>query len=306
VTGVVREIALLTNPAAGRGRAARVAGPVTARREQAGFRVRRLQGRDVDEAQLLAARAVEEGVESLVVVGGDGLVHLAVQVLAHRRTSLGIIPAGTGNDAARCLGVPLRDVRAAADLVIAGHTRSVDLGRVGGSSFLCVLSAGFDAAVTERAATMRRPRGRARYVLATLAELRRLRPATYGLRLDDGTTREVEGVLVAVANAPSFGGGLQIAPDARLDDGLLDLVLVGPLGRVELARTFPRLYRGTQVGHPAYEHHRVREVVLTGPSLTAYADGERLGPLPLSVRAAPAALRVVVPPRLPAGCTPAS
>jgi diacylglycerol kinase (ATP) len=291
---VAREVAVLVNPAAGRGRAVRLGQVAAARLRDAGLVVRWLQGRDADEAINLARSAVEDGVETLVAVGGDGLVHLAVDVLADTGTALGIVPAGTGNDAARSLGVPRGDPRAAADLVVAGRVRTVDLGRAGPTPFLCVLSAGFDAAVTARAERMRHPRGRARYVLATLAELRTLRPMAYELDLD-GARRRVEAVLVAVANGPSFGGGLRIAPDAALDDGLLDVVLVSPVGRADLVRTFPRLYDGSHRGHPAFEHHRVREVVVSGPPVTSYADGERLGPLPVTVRPSRAALRVVAP-----------
>ena len=283
---------MLVNPVAGRGTATHSATVALARLRDAGFTVRRLQGADADEARALALRAVEQGVEALVVVGGDGLVNLAVNALANSATALGIIPAGNGNDAARSLGVPRADPRAAADVVVAGQVRTVDLGRAGSAYFLCVLSAGFDAVVTERANAMRRPRGRARYALATLAELRTLRPLPYELELD-GSPHVVEAVLVAVGNGPSFGGGLRLTEGAVLDDGLLDVVLVHPLSRADLARTYPRLYRGTHRQHPAYEHHRVREATVTAPGIVAYADGERLGPLPVTVAAAPAALRVL-------------
>ena len=283
---------MLVNPASGRGTAARSATVAMTRLRDAGLAVHRLQGLDAADARVLARRAVDEGVDTLVVVGGDGLVNLAVNVLAHTGTALGIIPTGTGNDAARSLGVPRKDPRAAADVVVAGRVRTVDLGRAGSAYFFCVVSAGFDAVVNERADAMRRPRGRARYAVATLAELRTLRPLSYELDLD-GTRRVVEAVLVAVGNGPSLGGGLRLTEGAVLDDGLLDVVLIHPVGRADLVRTFPRLYRGTHRGHRAYEHHRVREVTIAGPGVVAYADGERLGPLPMTAHAAPAALRVL-------------
>jgi diacylglycerol kinase (ATP) len=288
---VVRKLAVLVNPASGRGGAARSATAAVGRLEDAGFEVSRLQGADAAESRSLAHRAVEDGVEALVVVGGDGLVHLAINVLAHTDVALGIIPAGTGNDAARTLGIPLADPRAAADLVVAGAVRTVDLGRAGAAYFFCVLSAGFDAVVNERADAMRWPRGNARYALATLAELRTLRALTYDLDLD-GSRHSVEAVLVAVGNGPSFGGGLRVSEGAALDDGLLDVVVFHPVSRADVVRTYPRLYRGTHRRHPAYEHHRVREVRIAGPPVVVYADGERLGPLPVTVRAVPAALTV--------------
>jgi diacylglycerol kinase (ATP) len=289
---VVREIALLTNPGAGKGRGPVIAGGVATRLERAGFRVHRLQGRDAAEARRLAEQAVEAGVESLVVVGGDGLVHLAVQALAHRPTNLGIIPCGTGNDAARYFGVPRSDPLAAADVVVAGRVRTVDLARTGPTYFLCVLSAGFDAIVNERANRMRRPRGQMRYHLATVAELRVFQPLPYTLELD-GERTSLRAMMVAVGNGPSFGGGLRITEGALLDDGLLDVVLFRPMSKPDLLRTYPKLFSGTHTRHPAYEHHRVREVTIAAPGVVAYADGERLGPLPVTVTAEPRALRVL-------------
>jgi diacylglycerol kinase (ATP) len=292
---VAREIALLTNPASGKGAARRTAAIVVPRLVEAGFRVRELEGRDVAEAEDLARTAVEAGVEALVVVGGDGLVNLAVQVLAHTGTALGVVPAGTGNDAARCLGVPLHDPQLAADVVVASRVRTVDLARTGSRFFFSVLSAGFDAVVNERANRMRWPRGQMKYNLATLAELRVFQPLDYTLELD-GQERRVKAMMVAVGNGPSYGGGLRITEGADLTDGLLDVVLFHPMTKPDLVRTYPRLFNGTHRDHPAYEHHCVRTVTIAAPGITAYADGERLGPLPLTVTAVPAALKVLVGP----------
>lgn len=290
---VARDIAVLTNPVSGKGLAGRTTDLAVARLRDAGFAVRRFEGRDADEALDLARTAVGDGVETLVVVGGDGIVHLAVQALAHSGTPLGVIPAGTGNDAARYLGVPRDDPLAAADVVIAGRRRTVDLARTGATWFLCVLSAGFDAVVNERANRMTWPRGQMRYNLATVAELRTFRPIDYTLELD-GTSRRIQAMLVAVGNGPSFGGGLRICEGADLTDGLLDVVFFHPLSRPDLVRTYPKLFTGTHRSHPAYEHHRVREVTVAAAGITAYADGERLGPLPLTVTSHPAALDVLV------------
>ncbi len=284
---------MLVHPGSGRGRGARNAAVAEPRLRDAGFRVRRLQGRDGDEARDLAREAVESGIETLVVVGGDGLVHLAVQSLAHSSTRLGIIPSGTGNDAARYFDIPRKDPRGAADVVIAGKERTVDVARTGPTYFLCVLSAGFDAIVNERANDMRWPRGQMKYNLATVAELRTFRPLHYVLDLD-GSTKNVDAMMVAVGNGRSFGGGLRITEGALLDDGLLDVVLFRPISKPDLVRTYPKLFKGTHRTHPAYEHHRVREVTIAAPGIVAYADGERLGPLPLTVTAVPQALRVLV------------
>jgi diacylglycerol kinase (ATP) len=287
-----REIALLTNPTAGRGRATRVRDAALARLREAGLVVRNLHGRDVDEAADLAQQCVADEVEALVVCGGDGMVHLAAQAVATTPTALGIIPAGTGNDVARYFGIPRKDPLAAADLVIGGETRTIDLGRSGSRYFVTVLAAGFDAIVNERANRMTWPRGQLRYTLATLAELRVFEPLPYVLQLDDRQL-SLDAMLVAVGNGPSFGGGLRITEGAVLDDGMLDVVIIKPMSKPGLVRTYPRLFKGTHVTHPQYEHHLARSVTVAAPGIVSYADGERFGPLPLTVECAPGALTVL-------------
>lgn len=289
-----RRVALLTNPTAGKGAGSRTAAIVLPRLREAGLEVEALVGRDGVEAQALARQAVAAGVEALVVVGGDGMVHLAVQELAGTDVALGVVPCGTGNDVARYVGVPRRRPQDAADVVVGGRTRVIDLARAGSTYFATVLAAGFDSLVNERANRMRWPKGQMRYNLATLAELRLLRPLHYRLVLD-GTLRELEAVVVAVGNGPSFGGGLRITHGAEIDDGELDVVVIKPIGRLDLVRTYPRLYTGGHTTHPQYEHHRVRRVTVDAPGIVGYADGERVGPLPLTVEVVPAALRVLVP-----------
>lgn len=286
------EIALLTNPVAGRGRGARARAAALPRLRDAGFVVRDLQGSDADEARALAHQCVADGVESLVVCGGDGMVHLAVQALAGTPVRLGLIPAGSGNDVARYFDLPRRDPVAAADRVIASRTRTVDLARSGSSYFVTVLAAGFDAVVNERANTMTWPRGQMRYNLATLAELRTFEPLHYTIELD-GVVRQLDAMLVAVGNGPSFGGGLRITEGALLDDGLLDVVIIKTMTKPDLVRTYPKLFRGTHTTHPQYEHHRVARVTVATPGITAYADGERFGRLPLTIECVPRALTVL-------------
>jgi len=288
---VSREIALLTNPTAGKGRGGRARGAVLERLRGAGLVVRDLSGRDADEALDLARAAVADGVESLVVLGGDGMVHLGVQAVAGSGLPLGIVPAGTGNDVARYFDLPRKDPVAAADRVIAGKTREVDLARAGDKYFATVLCAGFDAMVNERANRMTWPKGQMRYNLATLSELRVFRPLPYTLELD-GKQLKLDAMMVSVGNGPSFGGGLRIAEGALLDDGLLDVVIIKPMSRTSLVRTYPKLFKGTHVTHPQYEHHLVRTVTIAAPGITTYADGERFGDLPLTVRCAPGALIV--------------
>jgi diacylglycerol kinase (ATP) len=291
---VPHEIALLTNPTSGKGKGISALDVALPRLRDAGYSVRNLMGRDADEALDLARECVADGVETLAVVGGDGIAHLAVQALAGSDTRLGLIPAGTGNDVARYFDIPLKDTPAATDVVIGGRERRIDLARVGLTYYVTVLAAGFDAIVNERANQMTWPKGQMRYNLATLAELRTFEPIPYVLDLD-GVEHRFEAMMVAVGNGPSFGGGLRITEGAELDDGLLDVVVIMPMSKLELVKTYPKLFKGTHVDHPEYRHHAARKVTIAAPGITAYADGERIGALPLTVEVAPLALRVLVP-----------
>jgi len=291
---VPAQIVLLTNPTSGRGKGARISSAVAPRLRDAGFSVKELAGRDADEALDLARGCVADEVETLAVVGGDGMVHLAVQALAGSGTRLGLVPAGTGNDVARYLDLPRKDVHAATDVLIGGKERTIDLARVGARYYVTVLAAGFDAKVNERANEMTWPRGQMRYNLATLAELRTFRPIPYVLELD-GEQQRFDAMMVAVGNGPSFGGGLRITEGALLDDGLLDVVVIRPMSKTELVRTYPKLFKGTHVLHPEYRHYPARSVTIAAPGVVAYADGERIGALPLTVDVVPGALRVLVP-----------
>ena len=288
---MARDIALLTNPTAGKGRGGKARGAVLERLRGAGLSVRDLSGQDADEALDLARAAVADAVEALVVLGGDGMVHLGVQAVAETGTPLGIIPAGTGNDVARYFDLPRKDPVAAADAVIRGTTRKVDLAKSGSKYFATVLCAGFDALVNERANRMTWPKGQMRYNIATLSELRVFRPLPYTLELD-GKQLKLDAMMVSVGNGPSFGGGLRITEGALLDDGMLDVVVIKPMSRRSLVRTYPKLFKGTHTTHPQYEHHLVRTVTIAAPGITTYADGERFGDLPLTVECAPGALTV--------------
>jgi diacylglycerol kinase (ATP) len=246
-------------------------------------------------------RALESGVDALVVVGGDGMVHLGVNALAGNggRVPLGIIPTGTGNDTARALGLPRHNVPSACEQVLeslARGGRMIDAGRItsGGTSrwFAGVVSAGFDAAVNERANAWRWPRGKFRYQLAMLRELASFRAISYTVTAD-GTCWQQGAMLISVANGQSIGGGMRIAPEAALDDGLLDLFIVGRVSRAGLLAVFPKVFSGKHVGHPAVQLRRVRTVELTASNIVAYADGERIGALPMTIEVVPRAVRVL-------------
>lgn len=294
-------IALVVNPASGVGRAARLAASV-ADRLGAEASVQLHAGASAAEsAQLLAA--VAGACDAVVVLGGDGIVHLAVQALAGGDTPLGIIPAGTGNDTADVLGLP-RDPLAAVDCLLqsltAGSIRRIDLGRTdSGRWWTTVLCAGFDSAVTARANRLRWPKGPRRYDIAIAAELLRLRPRPFRLRLD-GRPLDVPATLVAIGNAPQYGGGKRITPFARMDDGVFSVAVVGPVSRTTLVRLAPTLPRGGHVDHPAVSFHSARHVEIDAADTPAFADGEFLDALPLATTCVPSALPVLVPVSPPA------
>lgn len=251
-------------------------------------------------AQQVARALHDTEPDGLAVVGGDGMAHLGLNATAGSDVPLGIVPAGTGNDFAHHLALPHGNVRRAVDTVLFGATRTVDLGRIGdeGPRYGAVLSAGFDAAVNARANRLTRPTGRSRYHLALLAELRAFRP-TEVVVVVEGVQHEHRAMLVAVGNGASYGGGMRICPGADLADGLLDVTVVDEISVGQLLRLFPLVYSGRHVEHPAVHVYRGAKVTVRSAvdnqHLPAFADGEQIGLLPITVTADPAALRVRVP-----------
>ncbi|MFD6573853.1 YegS/Rv2252/BmrU family lipid kinase [Streptomyces diastaticus] len=293
------EIILFVNPTAGRGRGARAALPASRVLRNAGYRVRTVLGADADDAAARLRAALAEGPAAVLAVGGDGLAGLALQALAGTGTPLGLIAVGTGNDFARTLGLPVRDPAAAARLAVSllqgPGPRPLDLGQVGERWFGTVLACGFDSRVNDRGNRMRLPAGRFKYDLAIVAELAAFRPVPFKLTLDDGPVMALDATLIAVGNGTSYGGGLRMCAEARLDDGLFDVAVVGGVSRAELVRVFPRVYRGTHLSHPAVTVHRARTVTVEAPDTIGYADGEPLGVLPLTARCVPGAVLMLAP-----------
>ena len=296
----MKRVALLTNPAAGHGKAIRAARRAQARFATHGVEVTELVGAHAADSARLARQAVAGGVDALVVVGGDGLIHLALGAVAGTSTPLGVVPAGTGNDQARAHGWPRTSPDQAVDVVVGGVAKAIDLGEVTTADgatrlFGSVLAAGFDSLVSDRTNRMRWPHGRARYNIAMLAEFAKLRPLPFRITLDDGTLVERDLLLVAVGNTRSYGGGMRITPDADPSDGLFDVTIGAAGTRHEVLRLLPSVYRGTHVHHHKVQVLRARSVRIEAPGINAYADGEFLGPLPVEVRVRPAAALVLVP-----------
>jgi len=300
-------VTLVVNPASGRGRAAAVGDAVA--RELVGRCALTVAAGTSWQQSVEFLRRAAAGSDAVLVCGGDGLVHLAVNVLAEGEVPLGVVPAGTGNDTADVLGLPADPLAAARALVSATRSDAVqriDLGLVTGPFvepvvpgatgrwFVGMLYAGLDAAVNETANRLRRPRGARRYDAAIALEFLKLRPRRMEIGLD-GVTIEQEITLVAVGNGPQYGGGKRMVPDARWDDGVFDIAVIGAVSRTTIAWLAPKLPTAGHIGHPAVGLHRAGEVALDGDTGPAYADGERVGPLPVLARCIPAALPVLVP-----------
>ncbi|KRE62823.1 YegS/Rv2252/BmrU family lipid kinase [Nostocoides sp. Soil756] len=291
-------LGLVVNPTSGKNTGRRIGLEALTLLRAAGAEVLDLSAADAAGALARGRAAVaDRAVDAVVVAGGDGMVHLGAQLCAGTDVPLGVVAAGTGNDIARELGLPVRDAAAAVERILAGRTRAVDAARTvtdAGEArwFVGVLAAGFDAVVNERANGWRWPRGPMRYNLAILRELPVFRPIPYVLVLD-GERVETEAMLVAVGNGPAYGGGMRVTPDASFDDGLLDVLVLHRIPVPEFLRVFPRVFSGSHVTHPAVEVRRARTVRLEAIGIVAYADGERFGPLPLDLEVVPGALSVL-------------
>lgn len=290
------KIRLIANPTSGRGRAADLVPEAVDALAEAGIAVEVRFTRDAADLRAAVREAREAGEERIVLCGGDGSIHLAVQELAGSDTALGIIPAGTGDDNARMLGVPRKDVRGAAILATTGDISRVDLGHVRTADgterfFLGVLSSGFDSMVNERANSMTRPKGDARYLVAIVAELRTFRPLPYRAIID-GRVVTGDAMLVAVGNGISYGGGMRVCPDADPGDGMLDITWLHGVGKATFLRVFPQVFSGAHVTSRHVSTVRATSLSLEAPDQVVYADGEHVGPLPAHIEVRRGALAV--------------
>lgn len=299
MTATPRTVVVAVNPMASFGHRREVGPRVVDRLRAAGHRVIPMDEANLELLRRETARALDDAPDALVVVGGDGMANLGIDLVAGTRIPLGIVPSGTGNDLADGLGIPVRDTEGAIDLLLDAlqrEPRVIDAGTIRHGElttwFGCVVSAGFDAVVNERANLMTRPRGRSRYIVALVRELATLKPRRYRIHAD-GRLLEVEAMLVSVANNRSLGGGMRIVPGADLADGHLDLFIVGTMSRLRFLRVFPKVFRGEHTHLPEVTILPVDTVRVDADSIVAYADGERIGPLPIEVTVAPGVLRVL-------------
>jgi diacylglycerol kinase (ATP) len=297
-----KHVVVAINPNARFGTSRAVGPAVVSTLRALGYSVSSLTEPDFAQLKAASERAMLTRPDAVIVVGGDGMVNLGTNLVAGTRIPLGIIPSGTGNDMARGLDIPIDNVDAAIDTILAGlegEPRVIDAVKITDNVgkelwFSCMVSAGFDAIVNERANGMGFPKGKNRYLVALALELATFKPISYRLVLD-GQVIETKGMIVSVGNNVSLGGGMKVTPNAIVDDGLVDVLVLRPLSRLGFLRIFPRVFKGTHITDHRVSVYRARKVRLEAEGVIAYADGERVGPMPIDLEVIPGALRVLSP-----------
>ena len=282
---------ILFNPTSGGGKGKRYALEVERFLIERDISFRVISGVDYQDAKDRFEESLKSNqgvISGVIVVGGDGMVHLAIQALATTSIPMALIPAGTGNDFARALGLKIKEPLKVLEHAFTNKPRAVDLGRVNNRYFADILSTGFDSVVNERANALTFVKGRMKYNIAIALVLSTFRPKNYSFRIDavDFTSRAM---LIAVSNGSSYGGGMKVTPDAQTDDGLFDIMILGPVSKMEFLKVFPKVFSGAHVTHPAVKILRGRTVEISSDAV-AYADGERIGPLPIVASVIPRAL----------------
>jgi YegS/Rv2252/BmrU family lipid kinase len=285
-------LVLLVNPTSGAGRALKVLPRVEAALDAGRVPFRVVRTKSLDHGVDKALTAIGAG-ELPVVISGDGLVGAVGGAIAGSEIPLGIVPVGRGNDLARVLGIPTEPEEAIA-VVLAGHTRTIDIGEANGKPFLGIASVGFDSDAN-RIANESRLGGNLVYAWAALRALIAWKPARFTIAIGDQRTR-VEGYSVVVANNKAYGGGMYIAPDAQIDDGEFDVVTIARVGKMRFLGNLPKVFKGSHVGNDEVQVVRAARLsVSASRPFAVYADGEHLTDLPADLRVIPSALRVLVP-----------
>lgn len=269
------------NPHSGNGRGSVVASRVTAFLDRSNVAYHIIAaGSAAALSQELTSELESRKFTGVISVGGDGLAHLVMQLCVPRHLPFAVVPAGTGNDFVRTLGWSLENIEPFLIKVISSEPVAIDLGNVDSEWFGAILSTGFDSVVNERANKLPWPKGPQRYNLAIALELPRFKPIEYEINCD-GNVITTKAMLVAIGNGKSYGGGMNICPTAQLHDGLFDVVILEPVSTIEFVKTFPKVYSGSHLSHPAVKTLRAKKVTITANAI-AYADGERIGPAPVS------------------------
>ena len=292
-------LGIVINPTSGRGKGKVFGEQALAEFAKHAIEIIDLSAENFKAAAKNAKDAVEKKlIDGLVVVGGDGMFHLGVNAVVKSDIPVGLIAAGTGNDSARALGLPIHNVVDGVAVLVSkiGKTRKVDLieSKSNDRTFYSfgAVSAGFDALVNARANTWKWITGPIKYRFAMYRELAAFKPIPYRAVVD-GVERVFEAILCTVSNSPSYGGGLLITPEAKVDDGKLDLFVLNAISRMELIKLFPKVYYGGHVDHPAVEIIRVESLELHSPGMPAYSDGEHVGAAPVTCVVSPKSLNVM-------------
>lgn len=291
----MREVVAIVNRTAGTGKCERLWPEVATYLEELGLELQVNFTKGEGDAIHLAKEAASNGAQAVLSVGGDGTLNEVVNgLVGFPDVTLGIIPAGSGNDFIRSLGVNPSDWQSACQIIARGQTKSIDLGQVNGRHFINVSGVGFDATVVNCANTWGKahfPSSLA-YVAAVLKTLREFKPSRIKIQLDE---QEIEAVswLVAVASGQYFGGGMWIAPEADLHDGLFDVCVLGDLSKLAFLWAFPSIFSGKHLKHPAIKLYRARRVRVTADRpMLVQADGEVIASTPISFAVRQAGLRI--------------
>jgi diacylglycerol kinase (ATP) len=280
---------VVVNPKAGMGAAASLATQVVGFLQSRKIAYRMISPNSAAETRVLVKESLQNGeATKLLSVGGDGLFHLLLQFAIEFRVPLALAPGGTGNDFYRTLGWFQHDLTDYLETLISIPPSLIDVGVVDGEYFGAVLSSGFDSVVNERANKMKWPKGPAKYNAAIVLELPKFKAIRFKIFADEKIL-EVEAMLIAIGNGSSYGGGMRVCPDADLSDDLLDIMILHPVSKMEFIKVFPTVYKGTHIEHPQVEVIRAKHIRIES-SAVAYADGERIGQLPVQVESLPQSL----------------
>jgi len=286
-------VCLIVNPHAGGGRALRLLPGVEAALRSQGRPFRVVETMSMQHARELAREACDNG-DIVAAMGGDGIIGAVAGELRGGQGLLAVLPGGRGNDFARKLDIPFDPVEAA-KLLVDGEEKQIDLAEADGTTYLGILSAGIDSDVSRIALETRLKLGTFVYTYGVLRAIAGWKPASWKVTID-GESHDYPGYSVAVANSGVFGGGMYLAPDASLEDGLLDIVLISQQSKVRYLRGLPRVFNGSHLQDPAIKLLQGREITFEADRpFTAYADGDPIGDLPLTVKVLPGSLRVVAP-----------
>lgn len=277
-----RAWAIVINPTSGQGKGAEIGRVVLGYFAKHGLVYQIISGISAENVLRDLRSFLQSNPDTLgvICVGGDGLAHLVLQAVVPKKVAFAVIPAGTGNDFVRALNWPLDDLEFQLNSITTQKPTSIDLGLVDGEWFGAVLSSGFDSLVNEKANTMRWPKGPSKYNLAIALELPFFKPSHFEIRLDDRILN-TQAMLIAVGNGSSYGGGMKVCPNASMSDGFFDVMVLKPITKLDFIKVFPKVYSGEHIHHSEVNIYRTKRIQINSTAI-AYADGERIGALPIS------------------------